>query len=52
MKKTLASVVIIAFSGLLCTSLLAFFNGSMVGSHYLLSSQIYEHSYFMTYMAY
>jgi len=47
MRKTLASVVIIAFAGLLCTSLLAVFDGSMAGSHYL--SQMYEHSYFMAY---
>lgn len=48
MRKTLASVVVIAFAGLLCTSLLAVFDGSMVGSHYL-SSQMLEHSYFMAY---
>lgn len=47
MRKTLASVVVIAFAGLLCVSLLAVFDGSMVGSRYL--SQMYDHSYFMAY---
>lgn len=48
MRKTLASVVVIAFAGLLCTSLLAMFNGKMIGSHFL-NTQILEHPYFMAY---
>ena len=49
MRKTLASVLVIAFAGLLCTSLLAVFNEFTVGSDYLASSQIIEHSYFIAY---
>jgi len=31
MRKALASVIVIAIAGLLCASLLAFFNGSVLG---------------------
>jgi hypothetical protein len=48
MRKALASVAIIIFAGLLCTSLLAVFNGSRVGSQHM-SSQYESHSYFMAY---
>jgi len=47
MRKALASVVIIAFVGLLCTSLLAVFSGSSLGNQYLIHSQQYP--YFMAY---
>lgn len=32
MKKALASVVILAFAGLVCTSLLGVFSGAAIGS--------------------
>ena len=49
MRKALASVVIIAFAGLLCTSLLAVFNGTTVGSQYISSQSSHEYPYFMAY---
>ena len=48
MRKTLASFVVIAFAGLLSTSLLAIFSGTTISSH-LLSSQMMQHAYFMAY---
>ena len=48
MRKALASVAIIIFTGLLCTSLLAVFNGSRVGSQSV-NSQYESHSYYMAY---
>lgn len=35
MRKTLASIVIIAFVGLLSVSVLAFFNGSIMSRDYM-----------------
>lgn len=49
MKKTLASIVIIAFVGLLCTSLLAVFSGSKLGQQYILNHQKLHYPYFMAY---
>lgn len=48
MRKALASIAVIAFAGLLCASLLAAFNGYVLGSH-LLDSKTFEHAYFMAY---
>ena len=48
MRKALASVVIIAFAGLLCTSLLAVFNGTTLGGQYV-NSQSVQYPYFMAY---
>lgn len=48
MKRALASVVVIAFAGLLCTSLLAVFNGATIGNQYI-SSQSHQYPYFMAY---
>ncbi len=48
MRKALASVVVIAFAGLLCVSLLAVFNGATIGNQYI-SSQAHEYPYFMAY---
>ena len=48
MRKALASVIIVAFAGLLLTSLVAVFSGSQLGSHYM-NSHTYEYPYFMTY---
>ena len=48
MRKALASVVIIAFAGLLCTSLLAVFNGSALSKQYQ-SHQPIHYPYFMAY---
>ena len=47
-KKALASVVVVAFAGLLCTSLLALFNGASLGSRYV-DSQSINYPYFMAY---
>ena len=49
MKKALASVVIVAFAGLLCTSLLAVFSGSKLGQQYVLKHQQLQYPYFMAY---
>ena len=48
MRKALASVIIIAFAGLLLTSLVAVFSGSHLGSHYQ-NSHAFEYPYFMAY---
>lgn len=48
MKKALASVVIIAFAGLLSTSLLAVFNGTSLASRYI-NSQSLQYPYFLAY---
>jgi hypothetical protein len=49
MKKALASIVIIAFLGLLCTSILAIFSGSKLGQQYASKNQQIEYPYFMAY---
>lgn len=47
MRKAFASLVIVIFAGLLCTSLLAIFSGATLGSQYTgLHSQ---YPYFMAY---
>ena len=48
MRKALASVVIVAFAGLLCTSLLAVFDGTTLGSQYV-NSQSLQYPFFMAY---
>lgn len=47
MRKALASVVIIAFAGLLCTSLLAVFDGTSLSKEYHSHQAIYP--YYMVY---
>ncbi|MBL4759525.1 MAG: hypothetical protein JKY80_01545 [Mariprofundaceae bacterium] len=49
MKKALASIVIIAFAGLLCTSLLAVFSGSKLGQQYVTKDHNLHYPYFMAY---
>jgi hypothetical protein len=49
MKKALASIVIIAFAGLLCTSLLAIFSGSKLAQQYVTKHQQLQYPYFMAY---
>lgn len=48
MRKTLASVVVIVFAGLLCTSLLTVFTGSSLGNRYI-DSQSVQYPYYMSY---
>ncbi len=48
MRKALASVVIIAFAGLLCTSLLAVFSGNAVNRLYKQNQPIH-YPYFLAY---
>jgi len=48
MKKTLASIVVVAFAGLLCTGLLAVFSGTAIGKQYI-SSQSHQYPYFLAY---
>lgn len=48
MRKALASVVVIVFAGLLCTSLFTIFTGSSVASRYL-NSQALQYPYYMSY---
>ncbi len=48
MKKTLAGVVIIAFAGLLCTSVLAVFSSTKMGNQYA-SSQSLQYPYLIAY---
>lgn len=48
MRKALASVVIVAFAGLLCTSLLALFSGTKLGTHYT-NGRAFQNPYTMTY---
>ncbi len=47
MRKALASVVVIVFAGLLCTSLLTIFTGNTVNKPY--SSQVAQYPYYMSY---
>lgn len=47
MRKTLASVVVIVFAGLLCTSLLTVFSGGAVNKQ--LQQQQSNYPYIMTY---
>lgn len=48
MKKALASVVVIVFAGLLCTSLLTIFTGSFETTHH--SDRPYiGYSYYLSY---
>lgn len=49
MKKALASIVVIAFTGLLCTSLLAVFSGSQLSQMYVMKHQQLHYPYFMAY---
>jgi len=48
MRKALASVVVIVFAGLLCTSLLTIFTGSSVSNRYI-NSQSLQYPYYMSY---
>lgn len=48
MRKALASVVVIVFAGLLCTSLLTIFTGSSVSNQYK-NSQAAKYPYYMSY---
>lgn len=47
MRKALASVVVIVFAGLLCTSLLTLFNGGPVSKQ--MSVQQAHYPYYMSY---
>ncbi len=47
MRKALASVVVIVFAGLLCTSLLTLFSGGSVSKQ--LTRQEVSYPYFMSY---
>lgn len=47
MRKALASVVVIVFAGLLCTSLLTIFTGGSTNKAY--SSQVAQYPYYMSY---
>lgn len=49
MKKALASIVIIAFAGLLCTSMLAVFSGSKLAEQFIVKHQQLHYPYFMAY---
>jgi len=48
MRKALASVVVIVFAGLLCTSLLTIFTGGSVNKQYM-NSQAVQYPYYMSY---
>ena len=48
MRRALASLAIIAFAGLLCTSLLAVFSGTTLGNRYINNTSV-EYPYFMAY---
>ena len=47
MRKALASVVVIVFAGLLCTSLLTLFDGSAVGKQ--VNHHAASYPYYMSY---
>jgi hypothetical protein len=47
MKRVMSYVMVIAFVSLLSTSMLAFFGGTKLGSHYL-TNQL-QYPYFMAY---
>ena len=49
MKKALASIVIIAFAGLLLISLLAVFSGSHLARQYVSDQHQLQYPYFMAY---
>jgi hypothetical protein len=48
MRKALASVIIIAFTGLLTTSLLVMFSDTSLANHYI-QSQALQFPYFVAY---
>lgn len=48
MRKALASVVVIIFAGLLCTSLLTIFTGSTVSNQYMNNHSL-QYPYYMSY---
>lgn len=48
MRKALASVVVVIFAGLLCTSLLTIFTGNNVNSQYLTNHSL-QYPYYMSY---
>lgn len=48
MRRALAGVVIVAFAGLLCTSLLALFSGNSIDAKYLNSHSLH-YPYFIAY---
>ena len=48
MRKALASLVVIVFAGLLCTSLLTVFTGTSANSRYA-NSQSLQYPYYMSY---
>jgi hypothetical protein len=48
MRKALASVVVIVFAGLLCTSLLTIFTGSSVTTNSF-GNKAYQYPYYMSY---
>lgn len=48
MRKALASLVVIVFAGLLCTSLLTIFTGNSINNRYI-NSQSLQYPYYMSY---
>ncbi len=48
MRKALASVVVIVFAGLLCTSLLTIFTGGSASKQYM-NGQALQYPYYMSY---
>ena len=48
MRKALASIVMVAFAGLLLTSLIAMFSGSRLINH-ARKNHAYQYPYFMAY---
>jgi len=47
MRKAVTSIVVVAFSGMVCTSILAVFSGSMISLNYFKKSQLLP--YFIDY---
>lgn len=48
MRKAFASLIVLIFAGLLCTSLLTIFTGSTVTTNYLNSHSL-QYPYYMSY---
>lgn len=48
MRKALASVIVVVFAGLLCTSLVTIFTGGSISSRYA-HSQSLQYPYYMSY---
>ena len=49
MRKAMGSIVVVAFAGLLGTSLLAVFSGARLGQQYTPKHEQLEYPYFMAY---